>query len=176
MAGSLDSLRGLSGGKKPFLDPFAKLSGLELENAGWQAMQDIRDQDRAEREAIRQNSGMSFDQQYKSRSADRREAEGAISSPAWEAFFGILRGKEAAARASGRSFKTEGLDRPTMFQEGRVVPGTDNVIEGIGNSYWIDDFNHGFDPNSETGYAPGSLAARSGLSTQALRLLSGRGR
>jgi hypothetical protein len=175
VAGSLDALQGLSGGKKrPFVDPFAGLSGADLQNAGYGVMQDMRASDRADRDEIRAAT-MDPYESYISRAADRQEASQALSSPAWESFFGIMRGKEEAAKMSGRNFSTSGIGQPG-FQGGRIAPGTTDVLESVGPSYRDEDFQHSFDPRSSTGYARGSIANRSGLSTQALKVLSGMGR
>lgn len=80
----------------------------------------------------------------------------------WRGFFGLMNGKKA-----------EGFGQPS-FAEGRVAPGTTDVIDQAGPTYsqgMFDDSTR--DASSPTGFAAGSMAGRSGLSQRALRILAG---
>lgn len=72
--------------------------------------------------------------------------------------------------------KVSGLGAPG-FELGRIAPGTTDVIEPTSRSYGNDEFDDSaIDPSQPSGFAQGSMAARSGLSVAALKeLAKGRG-
>lgn len=161
--GSLAGLSRLASGGRapsaPAADGPEGLTGPALERY-WNQQADAQDaadiaagDDLAHTYAAGGNIGMSIDQ-GRANLMNKGNLMRERGMPATRGFLASLAGK-----------KVSGLGQPG-FQEGRIAPGTTDVVEGIGPT-WHDwqVANPSTDPNT--------IAGRSGLSQQALRLLMG---
>jgi hypothetical protein len=117
LAGLQNALGGLTGGggggsrPTPYTDPFAGLAGNDLANAG-RAYFDAAQPGIIE--GHRQQQAAIGDPRADWNAADEAMMTSSGRSPSWASYFGILRGKADAARASGRGFgvqyNTTGLE------------------------------------------------------------------
>lgn len=175
--GALGALAGGRGGPKKkrsedALNPSSpeRLSGPALERYWGQKADQLEAEQNAKSQALEDqytasgNVGMSIDQS-RTNMMDRGNMMAMAGMPSRRAFLASLSGK-----------KVSGLGRPA-FQQGEIDSSSGrDVVMPKGRYYYEDEFDTGQDPTSPSGFAPGSIASRSGLSMEALRLLSGRGR
>lgn len=152
---SLAALRSLTG---PALAQYWNRQGDALD-----AAEQGRGQQQADAYAAGGDVGASIDQRH-ANLTDAMNLSRLQGMPDRRALLTSLSGKQVS-----------GLGQPG-FSQGRLAPGTTDVIEPVGPSYVTADFDDSDrDPGSATGFARGAMADRSGLSLAALRALSGKG-